>query len=372
MITLPTATNVQPYSPHTLNARRVLTMATLVIAIICLMTGATVAGKADDDDDDDDSERGGRGGFCSQTAHALFRSCRFEAQDDLYKERAICLNVVDNAKRTQCRADTTTAFNESRQLCNARRTARLEACKVLGEDRYEPNFDPALFDDPKHPTHPNPYFPLTVGNRWEYAGESEAVAIEVLNATKLIDGVTCLVVRDQVSNDGEIVEDTDDWFAQAKSGEVFYCGEAVKDLESFAGDNPRVPEIVSRDGSFKHGRDGDKGGIAFLGSPIPGKVYRQEFSVNNAEDIAEVVSTTYGFGSNPTLDKFVPQQLARLLCSGDCVVTKEYTPREPGIVAYKYYARGIGFFLEVKPDTGTPIQLVNCNFATRCTSLPQP
>jgi hypothetical protein len=342
------------------------------VAACCLASNLAVA--KDEDDDDGDDGRGGRGDFCSQTAHLLFRSCGFEARDDFFKEQAICLNVPDNAERAQCLADATAAQNENRQLCSARRIARLDACRVLGEGRYDPNFDPALFDtDFTRLTNPNRYLPLKIGNRWEYAGGTETIAIEVLNATKLIAGVTCLVVRDQVSKNGELAEDTDDWFAQAKNGDVFYCGEAVKDLESFDGDKPRVPEIVSRDGSFKQGRSGDKGGIFFLGSPTPGKVYRQEFSPNNAEDIAEVLSTTYAFGSNSELDRFVPQQLAVRLCSSrDCVVTKEYSPREPGVFARKYYAPGIGFFLEVKPDAGTSVQLVSCNFDTRCTSLPKP
>jgi hypothetical protein len=54
------------------------------------------------------------------------------------------------------------------------------------------------------------------------------------------------------------------------------------------------------------------------------------------------------------------------------VVTKNFSLLEPGIFARKYYARGIGFFLEVKPDTGEVLQLVNCSFDDRCKDLPQP
>jgi hypothetical protein len=92
--------------------------------------------------------------------------------------------------------------------------------------------------------------------------------VRVLNETKAIAGVTCIVVRDQVFDDGDLIEDTDDWYAQAKDGNVFYCGEEVKDFGSFEGDNPRKPELVSIDGSFKAGRDGDKPGIIFQAFPI--------------------------------------------------------------------------------------------------------
>jgi hypothetical protein len=312
--------------------------------------------------------------FCSQTAHTLFSACKAENLDDSFVKKAICLNIADAEKRDDCFDELEEERKEGAQRCLEQRKGRLATCKSLGEGRYDPTFDPALFDDPKNPTNPNPYFPLTVGNRWEYQEGDESVTVEVLNETKLIEGVTCLVVLDRAMEGGNLVEDTDDWFALAKNGDVHYCGEDTKEFETFAGDNPQLPELVSRDGSFKHGRDGDKSGIQFLGAPTPGAVYRQEFSVANAEDVAEVLSTTYAFGNDPDgLDQFVPQDLAALLCSaGDCVVTKEFSERGPSVFERKYYAPGIGFFLEVKPDRGKAVQLVDCNFDPRCDNLPQP
>lgn len=359
-------TNIQPRKRGNPGARRFLPRAMMVMTALCLMNGAAFA-------QDEGEANDAVGGACSRTAHLLFRSCGSEANDDLFKAQAICVNVSTTAERVQCLADATAARIEKRQLCGAQRTARLSTCTSLGESRYDPNFDPALFDsDFTHLTKPNPYAPLKIGNKWAYVGGGESVAIEVMNETKLIEGVTCIVVRDQVTTDGDLHEDTDDWFCQAKSGNVHYFGEEVKDLESFDGDNPRRPELVSIDGSFKHGRDGDKGGLFFPATPTPGLVYRQEFSPNNAEDLARILTTTYTFGSNPELDRFVPRQLATRLCANNCVVTREYSPLEPGVAARKYYARGIGVFLEVKPAKGVALQLTNCNFDARCTGLPQP
>jgi hypothetical protein len=311
--------------------------------------------------------------FCSATARAQSKACANEVADDFFKAQAICINVSDEEQRRKCFAEAEAKRREGNQLCRRQLAGRRDTCTSLGESRYDPDFDPADFDDDfANLTHPNRYIPLGIGNRWEYAGGTESIAIEVLNETKLIAGVTCIVVQDQVTIDGDLTEDTDDWFAQAKNGDVYYCGEEVKDFESFDGDNPRLPELVRIDGSFKHGRDGDKGGIFFRGSPTLGEVYRQEFSVGDAEDVAEVLSTTYAFGSEPELDRFVPQQLAALLCSGDCVVTKEFSALEPGVFARKYYAPGIGFFLEVKPDTGKAVQLVDCNFDSKCVTLTAP
>lgn len=373
MTKLSAFTNVQSSARTNPGARRFLTIAIMVMTAMFLMSGAAFA-RDDDEDDGNNDDHGRRGGFCSQTANLLFHACRTEAQDDFFKAQAICLNVSDKAEREECFADAAADRSEGRQLCGEQRTGRLDTCKSLGENRYDPDFDPALFDnDFANLTNPNRYFPLGIGNRWEYREGTESIAIEVLNETKLIDGVTCIVVQDRVTEDGDLIEDTDDWFAQAKNGDVHYCGEETKEFESFDGDDPKLPELVSIDGSFKAGRDGDKPGILFLGSPTPGEVYRQESSLGNAEDVAEVLSTTYAFGSNPELDQFVPQPLAALLCSGDCVVTKEFSATSgPGSFERKYYARGIGLFLEVKPDSGKAVQLVGCNVDPRCATLPTP
>jgi hypothetical protein len=310
--------------------------------------------------------------FCSQTAKTLFAACKASGIDDNLVKKAICLNIADKAQRDQCLNELKTESKEQNQLCQEQRDGRLDACNSLGEGRYDPNFDPALFDDPKNPTHPNPYFPLTVGNSWEYRGGNEVNTLEVVDETKLIAGVGCIVVRDRVFKDGALAENTDDWFCQAKDGNVWYFGEEVKNFESFDGDNPKNPELVKIDGSFKAGRDGDKPGIIFQASPAVGQSYLEEFSLGNAEDVTEILSTTYAFGNNPELDHLVPQLLAERLCSaGDCVVTKNFSLLEPGVFALKYYARGIGSFLEVE-STGEAIQLVNCSFDPRCVGLPQP
>jgi hypothetical protein len=320
-----------------------------------------------------ESERQGKR-YCSETAEVQFSGCKFEIQDDAHKAKAICINITDSQERKQCFIEASTALKESNKLCEAQRKARKQLCNAIGEARYDPDLNPANFDqDFTHLTHPNPYRPLGIGNHWKYEGGGETVFIDVLNKTKLIDGLTCLVVRDTVVLNGELHEDTLDWFAQAKNGDVFYCGEEVKDYESFDGDNPREPELIEIAGSFKQGRNGDKAGITFKGKSVVGDIYRQEFSVGNAEDVVQVLSTSYSFGSNAELDKFVPPALAKALCANkDCIVTGEFTPINPSPEGFarKYYAPGIGVFLEVVPSTGGIVQLVECNMDSKCTTLP--
>lgn len=312
-------------------------------------------------------------GPCSATAKALSRACGFEVQDDWWVASAICLNVSDQEERDECHQEAAQERRESDRLCRQQLNGRLAACGVLGQGRYDPDFDPESFDDDfEHLTNPNPYFPLAIGNRWAFQSADETNTIEILDQTKLIGEVRCIVVRDQVFQDGKLHEDTDDWFAQAKDGDVWYCGEEVKDYESFAGDEPELPELVSIDGSFKAGRDRDKPGIIFLASPQVGDAYTEEFSLGNAEDVTEILSVSYSFGDDEDLDELVPQALAEALCDGDCIVTKNYSLLEPGIFARKYYTPGIGIFLEVEPDDEVVVRLTDCNFDPRCATLPSP
>lgn len=310
---------------------------------------------------------------CSDTVSLLHEACIDEAEADRGVGRAICLNLRGAQARQDCRDDATKSHDQAVAECHAQRDWRQASCAAIGEQRYDPRLDPKKFDtDYHHLTHPNPYFPLDIGKRWEYRGGDEFNSVEVTGETKLIEGVTCIVLRDLVYLKGRLHEATDDWFAAAKDGASWYLGEEVKNYRSFPGDKPRRPELVTVDGSFKHGRDGDKGGVIMPAAPAVGQVYREEFSLANAEDLAEVLSTTYAYGAGGALDEFVPAALAQRMCEGgDCVVTKNWSLLEPGVVTRKYYARDLGFFLETVVGEGIDVQLTGCNFDPRCDNLPQ-
>jgi hypothetical protein len=313
------------------------------------------------------------GTYCTDTAKLVYRACGFEKQDEYSLSLAKCLNESDKADRNECNTEASAARDEENALCKEQFLGRVAACKLLGEKRYDPPFEPQMFDTNfAHLTRPNPYFPLRIGNTWEYAGGTETSTLEVLNQTKLIDEVRCIVVRDLVYDKGILKEGTDDWYAQAKDGNVWYCGEEVKNYENFEGDEPRLPELVSIDGRFKADVDRDKPGIIFQARPTEGQVYVEEFSLGNAEDVTIILSANYSYGNDKELDRFVPARLAQLLCKNDCVVTENFSLLEPGVTGHKYYARGVGIFLETDPDTGEISQLINCNFDTRCRSLPHP
>jgi hypothetical protein len=313
-----------------------------------------------------------QGKFCTATATAVFRACSNESLDDYWIGVGICINESDGRDRGECFTDLKDSHDEATDECAAQRKARTDLCKKLGEDRYDPELEARDFDrDFRNLTNPNPYFPLGIGNRWEFLSATEKDVVLVTSATKLIDDVRCIVVRDEVSVDGVVTEGTNDWFAQAKDGTVWYCGEETAEFETFEGDRPMKPELVSIDGSFKADRDGDKPGIIFLANPRPGQTYIEESSLGNAEDATQVIVVDYSYGKYPNLDILVPPRLARLLCARNCVVTSNTSSLEPGRFERKYYSPGIGVFLETAPQTGEVNRLVKCNVDPRCAQLPQ-
>src|SRR4051794_41083175 len=83
----------------------------------------------------------------------------------------------------------------------------------------------------------NPYYPLKPGTSLHYVNKSIEDGqltishddVTVTSRIKLILGVPCTVVHDQVTIKGKVMEDTYDWFAQDKHGNVWYFGEATKE-----------------------------------------------------------------------------------------------------------------------------------------------
>ena len=134
----------------------------------------------------------------------------------------------------------------------------------------------------------NPWFPLKPGTRWTYQettedGEVVEVVVTATSVTrKIANGVTARVVRDTVTLDGEIIEDTLDWYAQDEDGTVWYLGEDTAEFED--------GKITTREGSFEAGVDGAQAGVIMPASPEVGMAYRQEYYEGEAEDNGEVLA----------------------------------------------------------------------------------
>ena len=192
---------------------------------------------------------------------------------------------------------------------------------------------------------PNPWFALVPGNLWVYEGDGETIKVEVSGDTKLIDGITCIVVVDTAMEDGVVVETTDDWYAQDVDSNVWYCGEISENFEEFDGDETADPELVDIDGSWKAGRDGSEAGILLPFDPQVGDVFRQEVAYGEAEDAVEILSIT--------ADEAAPGGA----CASNCLMTADFNPLEPDVEENKYYVPGIGLIVEVNLNMGERVEL---------------
>ena len=183
----------------------------------------------------------------------------------------------------------------------------------------------------------NPYLAFTAGRTFTYQSETETNVVEVLGKTKTILGVATTVVHDRVFSDGELTEDTYDWYAEDQNGNVWYFGEDSRTIEG--------GQVVSTEGSWIAGVDGATPGIAMLAHPKVGVSYQQEFAEGVAEDQAKVLS----------LKETVAVSYGEF--SG-CLQTQEWTHLEPGRREVKYYAPGVGLVLETAPG-GERVELVS-------------
>ncbi len=294
-------------------------------------------------------------GSCTDTARAAFVACQAEADDDYYIALGNCFNLTEETDRDECLNKAEEDLAEAEELCPEQRAARIDICETLGEDPYDPEIAPDNFVNPLKigkSISPNPYFPLVPGTVRKYIVQDrdgqviEKIKVEVLRETKEILGVTCIVVRDRVweiDEDGEksLIEDTFDWIAQDRWGKVWYFGEISKEFED--------GELIGLEGSWKAGRDHAKPGILMEAHPVAGDLYRQEFALGEAEDMAEVVD-------------FLGSVVVRGKNYRRVLQTRDFTPIDPDVYELKYYAPGVGVILEEGFDgdepTGERVELV--------------
>ena len=165
---------------------------------------------------------------------------------------------------------------------------------------------------------------MSPGSRWVYRetdaeGAKMRVEVTVTPKTKKIaNGVEARVVHDLVTEKGQPVENTYDWYAQDSDGNLWYMGEDTKEYEN--------GKVTSTAGSWEAGVDGAQPGIALPADPKPGLSYRQEYYAGEAEDNGEIVS----------LDEQaeVPAGFYK-----PALMTKDTTPIEPKVLEFKFYAR---------------------------------
>jgi hypothetical protein len=183
----------------------------------------------------------------------------------------------------------------------------------------------------------NPFLPFLPGSRWIYretdaAGARAKVTVTVTTRTREILGIDATVVHDKVTEHGELIENTFDWYAQDECGNVWYLGENTKEYEN--------GKVVSTAGSWEAGIDGAQAGVVMPGEPQVGLAYRQEYYEGEAEDRGEIVS----------LDEQVQVPFGHFR---DVIMTKDTTPLHPRVLEYKFYAEGVGVALALGISGGS-------------------
>jgi hypothetical protein len=150
--------------------------------------------------------------------------------------------------------------------------------------------------------------------------------------------------------DGTVIERTEDYFAQDKSGNVWYFGESVKNYD------PDTGKFLDTDGSWLAGKNGAAPGIVMEANPKVGDSYNQENAPPVAVDHADVTSLK----GTAKLDQF--GNLNKLL------VTLETNNNEPTTTENKYYAAGVGEVFSQVYESGVleeTEQLVSINGSTQ-------
>jgi len=203
-------------------------------------------------------------------------------------------------------------------------------------------------DDFSQPTRiDNTYFPLVPGTTYVYEGTTddgfETNVVNVSHLTKKIQGVRSAIVVDRVYLEGELTEETFDWYAQDNEGNVWYMGEDSAEYDNGV--------LVNTDGSWQAGVDGAQAGFIMLADPQVGDVYQQEFYEGEAEDMAEVKA----------LDAPVTLSDASTY---NALKVYEWTPLDLTVMENKYYAPGIGPVREEQSDGTQKIDLVSISSDT--------
>jgi hypothetical protein len=279
-------------------------------------------------------------GECSFTATLATQASMLSLQADLSLAIAGCVNEESGtpAKFFECLDEAFDDFTEGLEELQDVHEARLELCALLGGGIYDPDLDEDEFLDGVD----HKFLPLKPGAVWVYHQMTdeglEEITVTVTGDTREVDGIECIVVRDVVTLDGVMIEDTHDWYAQHEDGSVWYMGEIAQNFED--------GELTDLDGSWETGVDGGLPGRVMLAQPAVGVTYRQELLLTEAEDAATVLA----------IDARAIVPAGTFL---NCVKTLDFTPLEPGHLEHKFYAKGVGLVLETKPGTDERLELVS-------------
>lgn len=139
----------------------------------------------------------------------------------------------------------------------------------------------------------------------------------------MITGIKTRVVEEREFENGRLVELSNNYFAISKTNNsVFYFGEDVNEYDEKG-------NLIGHSGSWRAGKNGAKPGLIMPGLGLIGARYYQDIAPGVALDRAKILRVTDSLA--------VPTGRFK-----NVLKTRETTPLEPGVVEFKFYARGIG------------------------------
>ncbi len=183
----------------------------------------------------------------------------------------------------------------------------------------------------------HPYLPLSEVRWTELRSDDERIVREVLDETRAIGGVECLILAEHEYEGDDLVEISYNYFAQDADGNVYYFGEDVDDYE-----NGRV---VGHGGAWLVGRNATEPCLFLPADLEQGLTYKPENSPPAAEEWAMIGTAD----ARLELDDTDFQDVLVILESDRADRWEER----------KYYARGLGLIsenrslnlVEVRPPT---------------------
>lgn len=191
----------------------------------------------------------------------------------------------------------------------------------------ETRFDASNFVDPRSGT--NPWFPLKPGMQWVREGTTlignrevpHQVITTVTDVVRVIDGVQTVLVFDHSVGAGQVVQQSIDYFAVDKVGNVWTMGGATEQYEA--------GRFVAVDEAWLSKVDGAKAGILMPANPTASSP-AWLIAVPPKED-----------GDAAEFLRMQAKECEPYTCFKDVLVIRE-GKRSALDNEFKYYARGVG------------------------------
>jgi hypothetical protein len=148
--------------------------------------------------------------------------------------------------------------------------------------------------------------------------------LRVLKKPAVVGGFRVAVVEVKEYEDGELVEQTLDYYTQCGDGSVWYVGEKVDEYED--------GKLAGHEGQWQAGKGGAKPGLFMPVEPKVGLTFQQEQAPGVAEDRSTVVAV--GVDVKTPAGEFT-----------DCLKTEDFAPLDK-ITEFKFYCPKVGLVRE--------------------------